>query len=743
MELSAQERGFLLKGVIIDSTSNKPIPDISIISKENHTIGTLSAPDGSFTLELPKAQNTIVLYHLNYKQKEIKVDLEKEQDYVWVMSLSNIVIDELVISSNKPSQRLESVQIGVERIEVESLLKTPTFMGQRDIIRSLTLLPGIKQESDASSGFQVRGGSASQNLVLLDDMPVYNAGHLMGMFSIFNDDIVSSASLYKGLMGAEFSGGSSSVLDISSKGGIADKFALSADIGILSSSLYIKTPIIEDKLSFQIAGRRSYYDLFLAFSDEYKDNISYFYDLNAKLDARLSENDRLSISFFTGKDLLGLDEVMEMGWKNNGSSLQWYHRYNDRFTSRTSLIMSRYSSDASTEAFSTEFGMEGGINNYGIKHNFNLELERHILNFGIHASYVSLLTAEWKFRGITQREESSGFDCALYISDSWKISPQLEVKSGLRLSVFAPNTYKLINNTNENLLKRGIQDAYFILEPRLTLNYLLTENQSLKGGYSRLSQNIHALRGLSMSLPFDRSILTGGLVRPQVSDQVSIGYSILMPNQVWEFSLETYYKQITGVYDYKDGKDFTSDIILESIILGGEGRSYGFEALIRKNLGDFTCWLGYTLSWSENKIKGINNGDWYTAGNDRRHDISIVGMYDLGKGWSASCSWVYNTGQALTAPSAKYQIGDTFYYYYSERNGYRAPEYHRLDVSVSHKKSNRKYERELTLGIYNLYNRYNPFMITFENYPSSPTGTKAIQTSLFGIIPSVSYSITF
>lgn len=293
--------------------------------------------------------------------------------------------------------------------------------------------------------------------------------------------------------------------------------------------------------------------------------------------------------------------------------------------------------------------------------------------------------------------------------------------------------------------KRGgkFVKTYLVLEPRASLNYSIDRNQSIKAGYSRTSQNIHALRVQNMSLPMDRYTMSSNIVKPQTADQFSLGYVALTGNQVYEFLAEGYYKSIRNVLDYKDGKSFNSEIEIERIILAGKGRSYGMEMYGRKNTGLFAGWVSYTLSWSDNRIPGINEGRWYTAGNDRRHDLSVVGMYELPRGWQMAATWVYNTGQALTAPSAKYVVNGETVYYYAERNGYRAPAYHRLDVSATHTKVKKRYTREWSFGLYNAYGRYNPFIISFEDDDSKPSGSKAVQTSLFGVIPSVTYTIKF
>ncbi len=757
LDTQAQAQSVALKGRVVDAIDGDGVIGAVVraikrgagdTKQEAGSVATSNS--GEFELRLAKGSYTLECSHISYNTLNYEIEVEGDATIECAMNSEGKQIDRIVVSTNSPLERVASVQIGVERIEIEQMMRSPSLFGQRDIIRALTLLPGVKAESDASSGFQVRGGNSSQNLVLFDNMPIYNAGHLLGIFSIFNDNVLSYASLYKGLMGAEFSGGSSSVLDIGGKSGSKESYSASVDIGLLLSSLYVEGPIVKDKLSFSIGARCSYIDLFLAMMEEYRGNSFYFYDVNAKIDYNVNDNNNLSVSYFRGEDCLGLEDMMSMGWGNQSSALQWFHRYSDRFSHRTSLTLSQYSSANEFSVLDMENSMLGGINNYGVKQNFDLQVgERHALKFGLQLSYIDLTSADWSTSQTHLRERSSGVEGGIWLSDQWSASDRFTLSAGLRLGLFTPISYRLIESeaTDElvevNSLSEAMSESYIGVEPRLTMNYRLTERQSLKLGYSRTTQNIQSIRSSSMSLPFDRMLMSTNTIEPQVADQVSLGYIALTSNDTYELTIEGYYKEVDNVYDYRDGMNFTSDIVMEDIILGGEGRSYGLEVTLKRNIGKLTGWIGYTLSWSENRIEGIDGGNWYASSNDRRHDISVVGIYEINDRWSLSSSWVFNTGQALTAPSAKYTIMGETYYYYAERNGYRAPNYHRLDISATRTKIHRSMTSELSFGCYNLYDRENPFMISFESDDSSASGTKAVQTALFGIIPSISYGLRF
>ncbi len=748
----AQPR-YSLTGHVSDELTGAPVIGVVVRpipkSGEREVRSVVSDVDGNYTIQLGRGSYDVEFTHLSYSTLTQFVDVTQPTELSVAMSSDGVKIDEVIVSGSSPIERVAAVQIGVERVEINNMLKAPSLFGQRDIIRSLTLLPGVKAESDASSGFQVRGGSASQNLVLLDNMPIFSAGHMLGIFSIFNDDVLSYASLYKGLMGAEFSGGSSSVLDVGTKSGSMESFSLSANIGILSSSLYLETPLWRDRISFSFGARRSYLDMFLYLSEDYKGNRLYFYDINSKVAAKISERDNLTLSYFRGEDNLGLKEMMSMGWQNQGLSLQWFHRYSDALSHSTSLIWSDYDSENFFDMLNLDYAMGGAIRNYGVKHNFDWHpLDSHSFKFGFQSSYVDVVSADWHTSQSDLGESFTALDSGLWISDQWRATDRLTLQAGLRVSLFTPLRYNIFDSTNGDehsayTSSDALSSSHLTFEPRLTMNFRYSERQSFKGGYSRTTQNIHAMRNNTMSMPFDRFTMSSKNIKPQIADQFSLGYIVLSPSHLYELNAEVYYKHIENVYDYMDGKDFSSDVAIENIIMGGEGRSYGLEVTLKRNAGPLTGWLGYTLSWSETRIDGINSGLWYTSGNDRRHDISLVGLYDLTMRWDLSASWVYSTGQALTAPSAKYIIGGETFYYYAERNGYRTPSYHRLDVSATRTVQHKYCEGELSLGLYNLYNRQNPFMVSFENDPTSSSGSRAVQTSLFGIIPSISYGIKF
>lgn len=659
-------------------------------------------------------------------------------------------LNEIVVFAG-PS-RLTDLNIGADKINLEAIVKQPTFLGERDILKSIQLMPGVKSEGDGMTGFQVRGGTSTQNAIYLDDVPVYNAGHLMGIFSTFNDDVIRNAVLYKGFIPAQFGGGTSSILDLASRTGNMSKWRFGGSVGLLSAKIYGEGPVVKDKASLLVAVRRSYLDAFLKLAPDYRNSSLYFYDINARFSWRIGENDNLYVTFFRGYDNLGMKDIMAMKWGNTTANAKWMHYFGNELYLTSNFSFSNYLCDTEAEMMSDVYTMGAFLRHFTLKENLVWRpLEGHKFEFGYHTQLTTLKSADWTLNITREKEQRRAWENTVFFNDEWKISDKLQAAIGLRLNMFSVlggSPYYGIADDGEvvsqsNPRKGEFVKTYFTPEPRASINYSISDMHSVKLAYSRSSQNIHALKNMGMSLPFDRYAMTSNIIKPEISNQVSIGYFFQTKDRSFDFSIESYYKSIDHIYDYRDGKTFNSDIIMERLILGGKGRSYGFELLARKNTGKFTGWLGYTLAWAQNKINGINNNRWYTASNDRRHDVKIVAMYDFTKRWSASATWTYTTGQALTAPSGKYNVNGETVYYYAERNGYRAPANHRLDLSVTHTTKTKKWERVWAFGLYNVYNRKNPFMITFSDDDNRPTGTVAKQISLFGIIPSISFTIKY
>jgi hypothetical protein len=661
-------------------------------------------------------------------------------------------LKEVVVSAQGAQQRLSSVQIGAEQLQLKELRSAPSLFGEQDIMRQVQLLPGVKQESEASSGFQVRGGTSVQNQILYDEAPVYNAGHIGGLFSAFNAEALAAATLYKGMTPAMLGGASSAVLDLTARTGNRQQWHGLGSIGLLSAKGSLEGPIQRNKGAFLVCARRSYMDLFLKQTKDFRDNTMFFYDVNLKADYQLSDRDQLLLTFFTSRDRLALEDMVDMRWKNITATLRWVHQMGSSARSQTTLLHSTYKTDNGFDLMGLNFSYTGHIRHTGLHQDFMVQLGNHKLNAGLQSLLMRVKTAEWQQLALHEREERRAWDANVWLNDVIKMGSQWQLSAGLRLNVFsalggAPyydidedgTIIRLFKPKHSKLFK-----TYITPEPRLSLTYRPTATLSLKAGYSHTSQNIHALRNQSTSTPFDRYMLSSNLAKPERAHQLSAGFFAMTPTGSYDLSVEGYWRTISNVLDYRDGKNFGSAIELERLVLAGDGRSYGMEFCLRKNSGRLTGWIAYTLAWAQTRIDGVNQGRWYWAAVDRRHDIDIVAAYHLTKRWTLNATWIYYSGQAFTAPSAKYEIEDNWVYYYAERNGYRAPATHRLDVSATWTMVTPKTHttREWAFGIYNLYNRKNPFLISFEDSEDG-TQTTARQYSLFGLVPSVSFTVRF
>ena len=659
-------------------------------------------------------------------------------------------LDEVVVTSVSARQRLQNVQTGAEVLQLEDLTSVPQLFGEADIMRSIQLLPGVKAESDASSSFQVRGGTSAQNQVLFDLAPVYNVGHLAGLFSAFNDDALASATLYKGLLPAQYGGASSAVLDITGETGNKDGWHGGASVGLLSAKGTIEGPLVKDKLSVLVTARRTYMDMFLKASKDFRNNTLYFYDVNAKLDWSIDKRNQLFLTFFTSHDRTSIDKMTDIRWNNMTGSLRWLHRFGGDSHAQTTAYLSNYLTDNGVDFLNFNLWYKGHIRQMSLRQDFHIALSSHQLKTGVQTSLYNVKSAEWQVLNKYGNEQRRAWENTAWVNGTFRLGDNLQASIGLRLNAFSPlggSLYYDIEDNGEigwyyNYGENEVVKTHLTLEPRASISWQPTALTSVKLGYARTSQNLHALRNQSTSTPFDRYAISSNIVEPEIADQWSGGIYVMTAEQDYDLSLEAYYRKIQNVLDYRDGKSFSSEIEIERLTLAGEGKSYGVEFCLRKNSGSLTGWLGYTLSWSKTRIDGINGSQWYDANNDRRHDINIVGIYKLNKRWTFNAAWVFNSGQAFTAPSGKYQIIDNWTYYYAERNGYRAPDYHRLDVSAVWSKRYARHTRQWVFGIYNIYNRYNPYLINFED-SADGARTKAKQYSLFGIVPSVAFNIMF
>lgn len=661
-------------------------------------------------------------------------------------TIGSQALQEVVVTGQSARQRISGAGLGSENLELTKLALTPQLFGEKDIIKSITLLPGVRNEAEGAGGFEVRGGNACQNLVTMDGMTLYNPSHMMGIFSTFNDDAISRAVLHKGPIPAQLGGASSSALETFMKPGDMERYHFSGTIGILNAKVAADGPILKDRLSMSVAARRSYVDLFLKLIPEYKSTVMNFFDVNAKIRYKADRNNMVDLSFFASRDNLAISDLMAMRWSNVAGSVNWSSRAGDNLHFTTTAAATNYTTDMHADIMDTSQKLTEYIRSFSLNERAVYSIcDDHTIEAGARSELLRVKSAEMIVNDSHQREIRSGWQNAVWAGYEGMLSERISLTAGARLSAFTSlsgrrfHAFEAMNEDEPDFSSK----TYINLEPRGSVKFNINENNNIKAGISLTTQNIHGIRSTTSTFPFDRYALTSAGIKPEHTVQYSAGYAGMTGNGAWDWSAEGYYKSMDNIYDYKDGMTMFTRVSLESIILGGKGRSYGMELMLRKNTGRLTGWLSYTLSKTETRIPGINNGRWYRASNDCRNSIAAVGIYNLNESWALSASWTYSSGKPLTAPDAKYELNGTTCYYYSGRNKYKTPASHRLDLSATYTRTGRKFTTIWSFGVFNAYSHYSPFVIYFEDDPSKPSGTRAVQQSLFGIVPSVSYTLKF
>lgn len=724
--------------------------------------GSVTNEYGFYSLSLAAGSHSLEFSAVGLQIRTLTVNLTRDTSINVFLADDNKSLDEVTVTASSKRRSLSSPQMGLDHVSTSEIKNIPVLLGERDPIKVITLLPGIKS-AEGSGGFNVRGGASDQNLILLDEAPVYNASHLLGFFSTFNSDAIKDINVYKAGMPAQYGGRLSSVLDIKMNDGNNQAYNVSGGIGVISAKLNVEGPIQKDKSSFLFSVRRTYADAFLKLSKDstINNNTLYFYDLNAKLNYIFGDKDRLYLSGYFGQDKLGVGKLFGLDWGNGTGTLRWNHIFGNKLFSNTSLIFSNYNYKILIQSGGYNLNIFSQIRDWNIKEELQWFANgRNTLRLGFNSIYheirpgeVTPNTANSAINAsILQRRHS--LEDAVFISDTWKAADKLNITYGGRLTGFTVlgkgDFYKVDQPTGEILdtLHYGsgaVVKNYINFEPRLAASFQLNATTSLKASYVRNVQNLHLLANSTSSSPTDKWVASTNIIKPEISDQVSIGYYKNLPGNVYELTVETYYKTMQHQVDYRDGADvFSNTNAIESELLFGKGRAYGVEGLLRKQVGRLTGWVSYTLSKTEKQIDGINSDRWYNATQDRTHDIAIVAMYKLNKKWSLSANWIYNTGNSVTFPAGKYRSGDQILFYYTERNGYRMPAYHRLDLGATCQlKQKKKFSSELAFSIYNAYARQNAYVIQFQQDPDNADKTQAVRTALFGIVPSISYNFKF
>jgi hypothetical protein len=746
-----------ISGSIKSAASGEEIIGASIVIKELKT-GTTSNQYGFYSITIPSGEYTLVVSSLGYENKVEVVHLDTDRQLKLELSEKSTIINEVVISTEAANKNITSNEMGIQRLEISRIRTLPVLLGEQDILKTLQLLPGVKSAGEGSSGFYVRGGTTDQNLVLLDEAPVYNASHLLGFFSVFNSDAIKDVSLYKGDVPAQYGGRLSSVLDVKMKDGNNKKLGVSGGIGLIASRLTVEGPIVKDRGSFIVSARRTYADVFLKLSPDSLLNKTglYFYDVNLKANYRLTDKDRIYISGYLGRDAFNFGEQMGFNWGNKTGTFRWNHIFTNRVFLNTSFIASSF--DYFINIGNNDNSIQSNIKNLNLKQDYQFYLNpQNTLKFGFNVIQHNFSPGELSSTGSGQLNsiflpKKKGIESGAYVQNEQSFGTKLKVNYGVRYSLFtelgATDVYNFDDQGNVISTKtygnNQLITSYGHIEPRISANFILSPRSSVKAAYSANTQYLHLLSNSTSGSPFDIWIPSSKIIKPQQSKQVSLGYFRNFKENQIEASVEIYVKEMTNLIDYKNGADILLNKYVESQLVFGNGTSYGSEFLVKKNYGKLQGWVGYTLSKTDRVFSGIYDGKSFPARQDRRHDVSVVAMYDRGKRWSYSATWVYYTGDAVTFPNGKYYENNQWVPKYSSRNGYRMPDYHRLDIGATCiRKKTEKFESSWTFSLYNAYGRRNAYTITFRENPDNHDETQAVRTSLFSFIPSVTYNFKF
>ncbi|ADV47376.1 TonB-dependent receptor plug [Cellulophaga algicola DSM 14237] len=779
----SQEK-FTVSGSISETKSNETLIGVTIAVPQLAT-GVTTNEYGFYSLSLPAGEYILEISYLGYQTLNKTIILNQNTKLNLQLEEAAEQLQEVVLIENVEKTDLRTPQMSVSNLAVKTIKKIPVVLGESDVLKAIVLLPGVSNAGEGSSGFNVRGGSADQNLILLDEATIFNSSHLFGFFSVFNPDAIKDIKLFKGGIPSRYGGRVSSVLEIFQKEGNSKEFKANGGIGIVASRLLLEGPIIKDKAAFLIGGRSSYAHLFLPLFDI--DNKAYFYDLNTKLNFKLNDNNNIFISGYFGRDVFSISDSFVNTYGNTVGNLRWNHLFSDKLFSNLSLIYSDYYYGLKLDFVGFEWN--SGIQNFNLKYDLKHYLNNNLqINYGINNIYYQFnpgkIVPSSEDSGIIEEQliQKYANEFAAYIDIEHDLNDKLSLAYGLRLSNFNRLGQEEINvYANDNPINfnpdlqiyekadpigtntRGRKTSlktYTNLEPRISMSYQLNNDNSIKSSYTRLAQYLHLLSNTNSPTPLDVWTPSGSFIKPQLLDQYAFGYFRNLKNGDYSLETEVYYKKIKNRIDYIDGANLIANNAIEQVILNGEARAYGLEVLFRKNVGKFQGWLSYTLSKSEQRTPGrfatatngispletgINNGAWYNTPYDKTHDVSVFGSYDLNEKWDINANFVFQTGQPTNYPIGQFEFQGLTVPYYGLRNSERLPNYNRLDISATltpTKNKDRKIQGEWVFSIYNLYNRKNAASINFSN--NNETGVnEAVRTSIFGIVPAVTYNFKF
>ncbi len=766
-----------LSGYIRDASNGETLIGATVFV-DGTTTGTYTNEYGFYSLSLEPGTYTIVASYLGFSDLSAEIDLStSNQKKDFELQEEGTQIAEVVVTATEEDKNVKDLQMSVQQLDMATIGKLPTLLGETDVIRSVLLLPGVTTVGEGAAGFNVRGGSIDQNLVILDEAPVYNSSHLFGFFSVFNPDAVKGVKLYKGGIPARYGGRLSSILDVRMREGNSKSFEAQGGIGTIFSRLAVEAPIVKDKGSFLLAGRRSYIDVLAApfLGDDLGDTKLNFYDLTLKTNYKLGENDQLFLSGYLGRDVFGFGDQAGFNWGNQTATLRWNHIFNDRLFSNFTAYYSNYDYELGFgDDEEDSFDWNARIINYSFKPEFSYFINPdNVLRFGGQTIYYEFQPANAIANNVGEEIDFSldrqfALESSVFIENELNVGARWKFNYGLRLSHFAyfgdRNVYTYGDaplGTEKPLAsittaeKGEVIEDWINLEPRASLQYQVNETSSIKASYMRTAQYIHLLSNTTASVPLDIWTPSTNNIEPQLADQVALGYFRNFDNNKYELSIETYYKDYQNLVDYIDGADLILNEFVEGQVLTGEGRAYGIETMVEKKKGRFSGWVNYTLARTERLVEGINDNEWYPSRFDQTHNLNLTGFYDLSERASLSASFTYTTGTPTTLPSSGYYQQGLYIPNIDDnaRNNFRIPDYHRLDLSLTlarnPNKPKKRLEGEWVFGVYNLYGRRNAFSIYGSQQDERvPLGgladAEAIRFSVVGsVIPSISYNFKF
>ncbi len=771
---------YTVSGYIKSENSGESLIGATITDTENPSVGQVSNVYGFYSLQLPAGKYKLRVSYVGYRTQDVDVNLDKSQTLNLNLKEETSNLDEVVVTAKRQDENVSSVKMSNENLQIDRIKSIPALFGEVDVIKSIQLLPGVSSAGEGTSGMFVRGGSSDQNLILLDEATVYNASHLLGFFSVFNPDAIKNVEIYKGGIPAKYGGRISSILDIQMREGNNRNYEASGGIGSISSRLTVEGPLVKEKSSMLISARRTYADIFLGLSNDenIRNNTLYFYDLNAKLNYQFSDKDKLYVSGYFGRDKLGFQDLFGFDWGNATFSTRWNHLFNDKLFLNTTLLYSNFDYGFEVNTSGIAYDWNSGLQEYNLKLDFNYFLNNNNnISFGANAIYhvFSPATIESQDANIRNFGLANDFavETALYASNAHEITDRLSIEYGVRYSSFAKVGRDSVTIYEEGTRRQPeneigidvynpgeIVKYYGGFEPRLGIRYLLNPKNSIKFSYNRMRQYLQVATNATAGFPTDRWIPADAYIKPLIGDQIALGYFKNFTENIWELSVEGYYKYMQNVVDFLPGEDILLNPNIETAVADGVAWAYGSEFMLRKNYGKTTGWISYTLSRTERQIEGVASGNPYLARYDKTHDAAIVLSHQLNDRISLSGNWVFATGAAVTFPEGRYIVNGQSIPYYddSKRNTSRMPDYHRMDIALNlelNSKSDR-YEHELNFSFYNLYNRKNAFSIEFRNVnnqnptfdeendgPVTSTSPSSVKTALFGIIPSITYNFKF